>query len=112
MPLHQVHHVLHQEVALHLHDGRGRGADKQHEEIVAGFTALRFVFFVEFRIVKSHFKRRAREGEVVQAHAHVVQGLAEVVFAFDGPANLQQMVVFVETDARLFFVKTVGTFTQ
>ena len=34
--LHHVHHILHQEVTLYLHDGRGRRADEAHDEIVAG----------------------------------------------------------------------------
>ena len=35
MALHQVDHVLDQQVALHLHDGRRLGADEQHHEVVA-----------------------------------------------------------------------------
>jgi hypothetical protein len=96
---------LHQHVALHLHDGGGRGPDKAHQEIVARlFLGVALFLFVKVQVVKRHLDRCTGGGNVVQAHAGLFDGQAEVFVAFDRPAQLQQVLFGVETDAGLVFV--------
>ena len=110
--LHQIDQVLHQQIALHLHDGGRCGTHKQHEEIVTRIATLLFVVFIKFGVVKRDFQRGAGTGEVVQGHAHFIQGLAEIILALDGPANLQNMVVSVKANTRFFLVKAVSAFAE
>ena len=73
MPLHQGNQVLHQQVALNLHDGRGGRADKVDHEVIASLALfVAALFVVKVLIVKSHLDGRAGFGQIVQAHAHFV----------------------------------------
>ena len=57
--LHDVHHVLHQQIPLHLKNGRGRRPHETHHEIVAGFTLFfrfRRFFLVVLGVVERHFQ--------------------------------------------------------
>ena len=65
MALHQIDQILHQQIALHLHDGRRRRTYKQHQEIVTRIAALLLVFFVELSVIKSNFQRGTGGGQVV-----------------------------------------------
>jgi hypothetical protein len=56
MALHDMHHVLDQQIALHLHDGRRRGTDKTHHEVVARLALGRIVFLVELGVVERDLK--------------------------------------------------------
>ena len=116
MALHQADHVLHQQIPLDLHDGRRCGADKVHDEVVARFLVAVVViialFLVEVGIVKSHFKRRADLGQIVQAHAHFIERLAKIFIARHRPAHLQQMLGRIEPDAGLFFVNAGSARSQ
>jgi hypothetical protein len=97
--LHQVHHVLDQQVALHLHD-RGRiRAHEQHHEVVARLLVGVALFLVEIGVVEGDFDGRAAFGQFVQRHAHLVERLAEVLVAGHGPAHLEHVVLGLETDA-------------
>ena len=68
MPLKQANRVLHQQVALHLHDCSGRRPDEIHHKVVsclAVFAALAIVVtiicivLVKVRVVERHFNRCA-----------------------------------------------------
>ena len=112
MALHQIDQILHQQIALYLHDGRRRRAYKQHQEIITRIAALLLVFFIELSIVKSNFQRRTCGGQVVQSHAHLIQSLAKIVLTLDGPTYLKNMVIGVKTNAGFFLVKAVRAFAQ
>ena len=58
MPLHQADQILHQQITLHLHDGRRIGTNKKHHKVVTRFRTGLLVFFVELGVVESDFDRR------------------------------------------------------
>ena len=105
MALHQAHHVFHEQVALHLHDGLRRGADEQQHEVIARLAAFVFVVFIEIHVVERDFDRRAVLGQVIEVHAQVIELLAEVFAAFHRPAHLQGARDGVVADAWLFLVQ-------
>ena len=110
--LHHVHHILHEQVALHLHDGcRGR-PHEEHHEIVARFGVGGFLFLVELGVVEGDLDGGAFLRKFIEAHAHLVQRLAEVLVPRHRPAQLQQVPRGIELDAGLFFVGTVGAIGQ
>jgi len=57
--LHQADHVLHQQVALRLHDGGRVWPHEQDQEVVARVGSPLFVLFVVFGVVKRDFDLRA-----------------------------------------------------
>ena len=106
MALHHVHHILHQQIALHLHDGRRRRAHEQHHKIVARLGAVVFLVLIEIGVVKRHLDGGAQLGQLVEAHAHFIERLAKIVVATHRPAHLQHVLLSIELDSRLFFVGT------
>ena len=52
--LHDGRHMLNQDIALHLHDVRWRGAHKQHDKIITRLFLAGMVFFVKIAVVKAH----------------------------------------------------------
>ena len=90
----------------------GVGADEQHDEVVARLGFGRLLFLVELGVVEGHLDRGALLGQFVQAHAHLVERLAEVLVAGDRPAHAQQVLGRVELDAGLFLVGAVGAVGQ
>ena len=106
MALHQAHHVLHQQVALDLHDGGRVGPDEQHHKIVARLgLGVFFVVLVKLDIIESDFNRGPGVRQLVYVHSHFVEHLAKVVVASNRPAHLQQVVLRIEFDAWFIFVK-------
>jgi len=106
--LHQRDHVFDQQVALHLHDRGGVGADEQHDEVVAGFLFGFAFFLVVVGVVERDFDGRALLGQLVERHAHFVEFLAEVFVTRHGPAHREHVLLLVEADAGLFLVGTGG----
>jgi hypothetical protein len=112
MALHQVDHILHQQVALHLHDGRRRGADEQHQEIVACGVIVGGLVFVELGIVEGHLNGRALLGQLIESHAHLVERLAKILVAGHRPAQAQHMLLGFVLDTRLVIVRTGRAISQ
>ena len=94
----------HQQVALHLHDRGGVGADEQHQEVVARLFVGVALFLVEVGVVEGDLERRALLGQLVERHAHLVERLAEILVAGHRPADLEHVLLLLEADARLFLV--------
>ncbi|MPN44343.1 hypothetical protein SDC9_191907 [bioreactor metagenome] len=108
MALHHVDHVLHQQIALHLHDGRRRRTHEQHHEVVArlgAFLGAIAILVVELGVVERHLDGGALVCKLIQAHAHLVERLAEILVAAHRPAHLEHMRLGVELDARLFLIR-------
>ena len=104
MALHQIHHILHQQIALHLHNGGGRGADEQHHEIIARFgIGVLFIVFVKLGIVKRDFNHRAFAGDFVEVHAQIVQRLAKIFIPRNRPAHLQYVLAGNKANAGFVF---------
>jgi len=72
----------------------------------------RLFFFVELGVVEGDLDRRALLRQLVQAHAHLVERLAEVLVAGDRPAHAKDVLGRVELDARLFFIGALGGVSQ
>ena len=68
----------------------------------------RLFFLVELGVVKGDLDGCALFGELVQAHAHLVERLPEVLFARYRPAHPQHMLGGVELDPGFFFVRAFG----
>jgi hypothetical protein len=71
-----------------------------------------FLVFIELGVVEGHLNGSALLGQLVEAHAHFVERLAKIVIAPHRPAHLQQVLLGIELDARLFFVGTGGAIGQ
>ena len=107
MTLHHCSYVVHQQIALHLHDGCRSRADKHYHEVVARFFFAVVTFVViEFGIIERHLNGGTGAGQLVQIHAHVVDILAEILFATNSPADPQQVLALVVLNTRFFFVTT------
>ena len=107
MTLHHCSYVVHQQIALHLHDGCRSGADKYHHKVVARFFfAVVALVVIEFGIVERHLNGGTGAGQLVQIHAHIVDILAEILFATNSPADSQQVLALVVLNTRFFLVTT------
>ena len=108
--LHHADDVLHQQIALHLHDRCRVRANKQHREVIAGpgprLVIVIVLVLVVFSVVETDLDRGAGFCQFVEVHAHFVERLTEVLVARDGPAYLQHVQWGVELDARLVLVGT------
>ena len=61
MALNHGNNVLHQQIALHLHDGGWIGSDEQHHKVIARFRTRLTIFFVKVGVVKRHFNGGASD---------------------------------------------------
>ena len=107
MTLHQADGVLHQQIPLHLHDGRRRRTHKIHREIIACIVcAVHFLIFViEVGVIKRDLNGCAAFSQIIQSHAHLVEGMTEIFVTRNRPAHLQQMRLHVKTNTGLFFIR-------
>ena len=60
MALHQVDGVLHQHIALHLHNRSWRGPHKHHQEVIAGILFAVTLVFIKLFVVERHLNSGAQ----------------------------------------------------